>query len=660
MSSPMKTAIPCLSFLSVLFSYTVAFAGLHQALEITLTPAIKALAVTDSVQVVPGKTYRFLLNKNLAVSGTSADDNLKRTRTAGAQDLANEYELTAGTDDDLVTLSYSGVIFDPVVNDGSTGLISADGVVLFGSTYWVPEFDEKTTYEIQSISMPTGWMLASPKSQNMIPQQEVYLVAAAFTEYSLYTDTAIPLKVYLRSPEPLLAQAFLGLLPGYLDHYQQTLGAYPYESFAVIENFWETGFGMPAFTLLGPGVIRLPYILNSSLPHELLHNWWGNSVFVDYDRGNWCEGLTTYMADHWQQELLKTDREYRRQSLINFQDYTRSGGADFPLRDFKQRFNFSSQAIGYGKGMMLFHMLRVRLGDAVFNQALQNLYRAQIGKSISYEEIEEVFERTSGKDLKVFFKQWLDQAGAPRLGLQRPQLASVAGQKYQVNFELTQTSPQNYDLMVPVRFTMADGEVRTEKVTVSSGLETLQFQFDKRPKVLEVDPEVDVFRDLDINERPLGFSNVFGAGQLWLTGDTALVSAYQQSWQQSIEAVVTPTDDKILLDLPTDGAVVMLGENPSYEQLMTQALAGQDFKIATDGLSVLGTSYPRKDFKTALVARSQSHPGLVLAWIRGAQAETLAPRLLHYGKYSVLAFSDKAVPLKTAWPLLKTPLRVEF
>lgn len=660
MSLPMKTATSCLSFVSVFFSYAIAFASPHQSLEITLTPALKTLSVTDTVQVVAGKSYRFLLNKNLSISATSAGDRLQRTRAAGAQELANEYELTAGADDSYATLTYSGVIFDPVVNNDSTGLISADGVALFGSTYWVPEFDEKTTYDIQNITMPPGWMLASPKSQNKIPQQEIYLVAAAFTEYSLDTGAAVPLKVYLRSPEPQLAQTFLSLLPGYLDHYQQTLGAYPYESFAVIENFWETGFGMPAFTLLGPGVIRLPYILNSSLPHELLHNWWGNSVFVDYDRGNWCEGLTTYMADHWQQELLKSDREYRRQSLMNFQDYTHSGGADFPLRDFKQRFNFSSQAIGYGKGMMLFHMLRVHLGDAVFNQAVQDLYRTQIGKSISYEEIETVFENTSGKDLKVFFKQWLDQTGAPRLGLKRPQLASIAGRKFQVNFELTQASPQNYELTVPVRFTMTDGEVRTEKVTMTSGLEALQFQFEKRPKTLEVDPEVDVFRDLDINERPLGFSNVFGAGKLWLTGDTALVSAYQQSWQQSIEAVITPSDDKILLDLPSEGAVVMLGENPKYEQLMLQALAGQDFKISPDELSVLGASYPRKDFKTALVARSQSHPGLVLAWVRGAQAETLAPRLLHYGKYSALAFSDKAVPLKATWPLLKTPLRVDF
>ena len=65
---------------------------------------------------------------------------------------------------------------------------------------------------------------------------------------------------------------------------------------------------MPTFTLLGPQVIRFPFIINSSYPHEILHNWWGNSVFVDYDTGNWCEGLTAYMADH----LIQEQRGARR------------------------------------------------------------------------------------------------------------------------------------------------------------------------------------------------------------------------------------------------------------------------------------------------------------------------------------------------------------
>ena len=33
--------------------------------------------------------------------------------------------------------------------------------------------------------------------------------------------------------------------------YRGLIGPYPYQKFALVENFWETGYGMPSFTLLG-------------------------------------------------------------------------------------------------------------------------------------------------------------------------------------------------------------------------------------------------------------------------------------------------------------------------------------------------------------------------------------------------------------------------
>ena len=72
----------------------------------------------------------------------------------------------------------------------------------------------------------------------------------------------------------------------YIDMYSEQIGPYAFKKFALVENFWQTGYGMPSFTLLGQQVIRFPFILHSSYPHELLHNWWGNSVFVDYETGN--------------------------------------------------------------------------------------------------------------------------------------------------------------------------------------------------------------------------------------------------------------------------------------------------------------------------------------------------------------------------------------
>ena len=102
--------------------------------------------------------------------------------------------------------------------------------------------------------------------------------------------------------------------------YRELVGAYPYSKFAVVENFWESGLGMPSFTLLGPRVIRLPFVWKSSLPHEIAHNWWGNGVFVDMRRGNWSEGLTAYLADH----LIKEQRGQRPEHQV---EKTESAGS---------------------------------------------------------------------------------------------------------------------------------------------------------------------------------------------------------------------------------------------------------------------------------------------------------------------------------------------
>ena len=168
--------------------------------------------------------------------------------------------------------------------------------------------------------------------------------------------------VYLHDRDDALAAKYLAATAQYLEMYRELIGPYPYRKFALVENFWETGYGMPTFTLLGHDIIRFPFIITSSYPHEILHNWWGNSVFVDYESGNWCEGLTAYLADHLIAEQRGAGDEYRRSTLQKYRDYVREG-RDFPLTAFRSRESASTEAVGYGKALMAFHMLRMEIGD---------------------------------------------------------------------------------------------------------------------------------------------------------------------------------------------------------------------------------------------------------------------------------------------------------
>ena len=92
-------------------------------------------------------------------------------------------------------------------------------------------------------------------------------------------------------------------------------------------------------------IIRFPFILESSYPHEILHNWWGNSVYPDYATGNWSEGLTAYLADHLFRAINGTGHEYRKEMLARYKNYV-SEASDFPLSKFTSRNSAASQAIG--------------------------------------------------------------------------------------------------------------------------------------------------------------------------------------------------------------------------------------------------------------------------------------------------------------------------
>src|SRR4029077_5419632 len=252
---------------------------------------------------------------------------------------------------------------------------------------------------------------ASERWSVATPTEEVHLIAAPFTEYSRDAG-AVKAFAFLRKPDQALAERYLEATAQYLEMYNRLLGPYPYSKFALVENFWETGYGMPSFTLLGEQVIRFPFILHSSYPHELLHNWWGNGVFVDGAGGNWCEGLTAYLADHLIAEQRGQGAEHRRAILQRVTDYVTPEN-DFPLSRFQSRHNAATEAVGYGKAAMVWNMLRQKVGDAQFIKALQRFYPDNRFRLASYDDLRMSFEAVSGLDLRAFFDQWIRDVGTP-------------------------------------------------------------------------------------------------------------------------------------------------------------------------------------------------------------------------------------------------------
>jgi aminopeptidase N len=125
-------------------------------------------------------------------------------------------------------------------------------------------------------------------------------------------------------------------------------------------------------------------------------------VYPDYEKGNWSEGLTAYLSDHLMKEQQGGGSDYRIATLQKYADYVR-GSKDFPLTEFRSRHSPSTEAVGYGKSLMFFHMLRRELGDDNFKKGLREFYRKYKFQFASFEDIRSIFESVSGMDLKPEF-----------------------------------------------------------------------------------------------------------------------------------------------------------------------------------------------------------------------------------------------------------------
>ncbi len=639
-------------------------------------------------------TY-FYLNKNLniesVVGGKIVEvENIDKDTNY----YVKKYKITLKkTSKNSFSISYKGIIKDEIEQSAAEyargfsetkGIISDNGIYLAGSTYWLPKFEgDILSSFVLEVNIDKEWSIVSQgdRTKNEVegdskkivyhspePMDEIYLIGAKWTEYSLMLGE-IEVQAFLRTPDQDLADRYLNITSGYLKMYETLIGEYPYTKFALVENFWETGYGMPSFTLLGEKVIRFPWILYSSYPHELLHNYWGNGVFVDYSGGNWCEGITAYMADHLLQEQRGNGATYRRTTLQKFTDYVNEEN-DMPINKFLNRNNSAEEAIGYGKVLMMNNMLRSDLGDEAFIRAYQKFYKDNEFTKASFTDIRESFEEVSGKDLTAFFEQWIDRKGAPSIEISKVSSKKVNNQ-YQLSFTLNQTQKEDvFVLNVPVAvYLKGNPEVVWKEIEMNKEEQHYSFSFEQKPLRMEIDPQFNIMRRLDRKEVPASLSQVFGAKKSAIiipsTGEHQ--SAYKElanTWKatqeaQGKEAVVIL--DSEIKTIPTDKSVWVIGfENKfntndlqtSYASVFNNKMNEQINDLSKNGSLVYAIPNPDNLAQSVGFVGAQSDLAI----------KALSSKLLHYGKYGYLGFEgDEAKNvLKGSLPALDSPLNVRI
>ena len=441
-----------------------------------------------------------------------------------------------------------------------------------------------------------------------------------------------------------MAEDYLVRSAGYLDRFSEKIGDYPFAEFFVISSPLPVGLGFPNLTYAGRRVLALPFMRGRSLAHEILHNWWGNGVYVDYQGGNWSEGLTTYMADYALAAERGPDaaRDMRLRWLRDFAALP--ADRDFPVVAFTAKTHDADQVIGYNKVAFIFHMLEREIGASAFTEGLRAFWKNHRFQIAGWPDLRSAFEGASGRDLSAFFEQWLERAGAPRLHLTNATTErETAGER--VSVTVGQDLP-SYRLLVPL--VVETGE---ERVSASERLEdaksTAVIAVDSPPRTVSVDPGYDLFRRLDPSETPPIFRSV--------TLDRTAV------------AIVAATDanaDTVARDL----AMRLLGRDvrfaplaPAPDRNTPVLLIGTGPEVR-EAMAALGAEpAPRSliDKGTARAWTSRRGGEAAIAVVAAEDGKALAATLRslpHYGRMSYLTFDDSKVIDKGVWPVSANPL----
>ncbi len=619
----------------------------------------------------------------------------------------------------LVTLDvhYHGVINDPprdprhlrfVTPSETAGHIGPEGVYVSSESRWYPDIPESLSTYALLVAVPTGWTVVTQgkageshacpaglcRSDQMVmtewtvmqPSEALTLVAntfvTSFRDWTAKTGQRIQLSTYLFPDDAHLAEEYLDATARYLDAYIPLLGPYPFEKFAVVENFFASGLGMPSFTLLGSGIIKRHYVQPYALGHEIVHSWIGNAVFNRAERGNWVEGLTTYLANYYWHELMGDRAQARDQRRLMVQGYNLHvpPERDYPVAQFTQKQDERDNAIGYQKSAMLFHLLRQEVGEETFWQALMSLVAQYRGRHAEWGDLERVFAEASRRDLRWFFTQWVEQDGAPVLSLSEALARPVMGERAET-FQLEATIVQlNKPFRLPLQLLIHMEGDREHRLTLPLRVlrETISVTLPARPIAIDLDPEFMTVRRIArqslspvlnhyVTDRRRSVLTAFMDEPDHPSPFRDVVSRIEVQEQQrpigERTVIASLAQDGLL---PQEGSVLVLGgpESRSGIQSVLAHHCGERATLNDRGVTVMGTAHEGPGLALLVSCHRVDRPGSVVTVLYAATPQAVAKvaRLLFfYGWNSFVLFKDGAVVTRGEWPLTsdRTEVRLD-
>ncbi|MBW2961084.1 M1 family aminopeptidase [Mesonia aestuariivivens] len=324
-----------------------------------------------------------------------------------------------------------------------------------------------------------------------------YLVAFAVTNYSVYNDTVMnngnpfPIVNYVYPENLFQAQNSTAITVPIMELFIDKFGNYPFED----EKYGHAQFGWGG----GMEHTTVSFMGNFSrglIAHELGHQWFGDKVTCESWQDIWLnEGFATYMAamviESLDGDLVFNDY---KENLVNSITSLPGGSVYVPAQDTLSVNRVFSKRLSYNKGAMALHMLRKKLGEFNFFNALQN-YLNHPNYAYDYantENLKTEFELQSGENLDEFFNDWVYGEGYPSSEVYVDQDLQSNQITITVSQSQSHASVDFFEVELPIKFLGTQGEVEEHKFYHTQNSQQFSFSTTMTVESIVIDAESDI------------------------------------------------------------------------------------------------------------------------------------------------------------------------
>lgn len=169
----------------------------------------------------------------------------------------------------------------------------------------------------------------------------------------------------------------------------------------------------------GSGIITLSKTDFSTMAHEISHNWWGGTVYVNLlkwrgDGGQWLtEGFAEFSSLLAVEKILGKDAFLKEMEKESFDPYKQRQIYSITTFDNlmdEEKVKINHRMI-YAKGAYILIMLREIMGEEKFMRAIKGFLNKYRYKTASAEDFQKIAERAAEAPLSWFFDSWLRGTG---------------------------------------------------------------------------------------------------------------------------------------------------------------------------------------------------------------------------------------------------------